>query len=198
MGASATNYMFQAGCRGVAKREENLKYIPFIFRMARKRKSLLAAAARAREARHIQATPHSYDPEAESTPPKPSLVVVEITSDEECYWTGGVNHTLSSDSEFYWTDGESADGSTSDSQEFSDVEDEVFLQSLNENLAEELEMLTLPTPYQEVLQKLTRKDWKKAESNRGLGYSGNSDRTKQREAQKARTKAVQDAALRKT
>jgi hypothetical protein len=84
---------------------------------------------------------------------------------------------LSSDSEFYWTDGKS-DGSISDSQEFSEVEDEVFLQSLKENLVEELEMLAVPTPYQEVLQKLTMKDWKKAESNRGLGYSGNSERTK--------------------
>jgi hypothetical protein len=67
-------------------------------------------------------------------------------------------------------DGES-DGSTSDSQEFSEVEDEVFLQSLKENLAEELEMLAVPTPYQEVVQKLTMKDWKKAESNCGIKLS---------------------------
>jgi hypothetical protein len=62
MGANTTNYMFQAGCRGVAKREENLKSIPIIFCMACKRKSHLAAAACAREAQHIQATSHSYDP----------------------------------------------------------------------------------------------------------------------------------------
>jgi hypothetical protein len=58
MGANATNYMFQAGCRAVVKREENLNPVPFIFRMARKGKSRLAA-------RHIQATSSSYDPEAE-------------------------------------------------------------------------------------------------------------------------------------
>jgi hypothetical protein len=73
-----------------------------------------------------------------------------------------------------------------------------YWKSLKENLAEELEILAEPTPYQEVLKKLTTKEWKKAESNRGLGYSGNSERTKQREGQKARAKAIEDTALQKT
>lgn len=167
--------------------------------MAHKRKHLLAAAARAREARLNQqqsANPGFEEINSENTAPKSNLAL-EINSDEECCWEGGVNHTLSSDSEFYQTEGESEE-STSDSEEFSEVEDEDLLRSLQENLAQELKMLASPTPYQEVLQNLTTKDWKKAEQNRGFGYTGNSQRSKERDAQKARAKAVQDEALRKT
>jgi hypothetical protein len=179
--------MFPAG-RGTTKTKTKTEIFTQFCCMARKRKPCLAAAACAHQVRHFQETSNSNDPEAKITILIHPPIVLEITSDTEGHWTGGVNHTLLSDSEFYWTDGES-DGSTSDSQEFSEVEDEVFLQSLKENLAEKLEMLAVPTPYQEVLQKLTMKDWKKGESNCGLGYSGNSERTKQQEAQEGTHKS---------
>jgi hypothetical protein len=139
MGANTTNYMFQTGSRDMAKMRRKFEFSPPFFSMARKRRSRLATAARARAVRHIQAISAPNDPEDKIITPTPPTVL-EIISDEECHWTGGVNHTLSSDSEFYWTDGESK-GSTSDSQEFSEMEDEDFLQSLKENLAEELETI---------------------------------------------------------
>jgi hypothetical protein len=66
MSANTTNYMFQAG-RGAAKSKRKFEFFTQFCCMAHKRKSRLAAAARARQARHFQETSNSNDPEAEIT-----------------------------------------------------------------------------------------------------------------------------------
>ena len=53
------------------------------------------------------------------------------------------------------------------------------------------------TPYTEMMRPLTEKDWKGIESNRKLGYNGQSGRTKRRKEMAARRKAEADATLRK-
>jgi hypothetical protein len=93
MSANATNYMFQAG-RGATKSKRNFEFFSQSCCMARKRKSRLAAVARARQAQHFQETSNSNDPEAEITIPIRPPIVLDITSDEEYHWTGGVNHSV--------------------------------------------------------------------------------------------------------
>jgi hypothetical protein len=114
--------------------------------------------------------------------------------DDECEWEGGVNHVLSSDSGTDWTKSDSDSDPQSD---FSELEGQELVESLQSCLEKELEMLGSQTPYEKVLiRRLTLGDWKKAEGNRGFGYTGNSDRSKRRKEQQAREKAKQDEVLR--
>ena len=112
----------------------------------------------------------------------------------ECDWDGSVNHCLSSDSD--WED-ESDDGFESDDTEFSELEGEDLKESLQKALEAELALLTQLTPYEVILQ-ATSKEWKRAEQNRGLGYNGQSDRTRRCHEKKARDKENEDKELRKT
>ena len=60
---------------------------------------------------------------------------------------------------------------------------------LDDNLQElkaELEDLFTPTKYDQIMEPKLTTDWKKAEQNRNLGYSGNSKRTRERRAKEAR------------
>jgi hypothetical protein len=142
------------------------------------KKSHAAAAARAREGRARKLFGNN----------------LTESIDEECQWTGGVNHILSSDSEFCWTDSDTDSESESD---FSELEGQELIESLHACLEKELEMLGAQTPYEKVSQRtLTSEEWKKAEGNRGLGYTGNSDRSRRRKEQEARKKEEKDAVLR--
>jgi hypothetical protein len=65
--------------------------------------------------------------------------------------------------------------------ELSDFDEEIL-----ETLKAELASLAKPGTVFEALGKSTsKKDWKKAEANRSLRYSGNSERTRSRQAKQA-------------
>jgi len=69
---------------------------------------------------------------------------------------------------------------------------------LRRSMEHELRLLTEPTPYKRIMKSRTSKEWKEAESKRGFGYTGLSDRRRRALDQKAREKAVTDAKLRKS
>jgi hypothetical protein len=149
------------------------KKVSLFSTMPSKKRFLAAAAARAREGRAQKSH----------------------RSDEECEWTGGVNHILSSDSEFHWTD---SDTDTDSESDFSELEGQELIGSLQACLDRELAILGEQTPYDKLSQQtLTTKAWKEAEAKRGFGYTGNSDRTRRRKDKEARKKGEKDAILRK-
>ncbi|KAF9497595.1 hypothetical protein BDN71DRAFT_1504597 [Pleurotus eryngii] len=148
--------------------------------MARKKKSVLVAAARARNAKF-----------AKKLEQKP--IEISSSSDSEvCHWDGGVNHEPTSDSEFCITDSEM---DTSDCEEFSDLDGEDLVDSIEE----EMKKKGLPVPLAIIMQSAGQTAvWKKAERNWAMGYNGQSARTKQLHAKKACEKAATDVVLRKS
>ena len=72
--------------------------------------------------------------------------------------------------------------------EYSELEEEDLVQVLQA----EIEALSQPSPYDEIMRKLTSKDWEKAEQNRGLRYNGHSARTRRYHEKKARDKEEGD------
>lgn len=150
--------------------------------MSRKKKSVLAAAARAREGKQAKKLARASE-------------VIEISSNsgmdlEVCSWDGGVNHEVTSDSEFCLTDSDDE----SEAEEFSDLDGEELVQSIEE----EMKKMGLPKPLAIIMQSVGKTAvWKKAEQNRAMGYNGLSTRTQQFHAQKARRKEAEDAILRK-
>lgn len=142
--------------------------------MGRKKNSKVAAAARARAGKKR----------------------IEDISDESdvCDWDGTVNHKYcesDSDSDF-----EFSPSSESDSEEeLSELDGE----DLVESIEAERKKLGLPEPLAIIMESAGNVTvWAKAEKNRGLGYNGQSKRTQQHRAQKAREKAKIDEELRKT
>ncbi|KZT30319.1 hypothetical protein NEOLEDRAFT_1144727 [Neolentinus lepideus HHB14362 ss-1] len=112
---------------------------------------------------------------------------------EECAWDGTVNHwPLDTDSE--WS-GESGEES---GEEISELEGDELAESIGKELDRELQRLNQSSPYEQLTQKHTSKDWKRAESNRHLRYNGNSDRTQCRNEQAAHMKEDQDALTQKS
>ena len=124
---------------------------------------------------------------------------VDIGSDppsdsEICFWDGGVNH--------YPSDVEETTHWNSDSEEegFSDLQGDELLQSLQKTQQKELERIenvSKPTAFDKMSQDLTSEEWKKAESNRHLGYSKGSTRTQCCHDLEARQKEEKDYEIRK-
>lgn len=93
-------------------------------------------------------------------------------------------------------------GSDADEEDDSDIEELDGIE-LVESLQRELEskdILAVEASAYDTLNphKITAQVWKKAESNRHLGYTGNSARTGRRKDLQARRKAERDAVSRKT
>src|SRR6266487_208167 len=108
-----------------------------------------------------------------------------LGSDNECSWDGGINYTESNTSDSdYWS---GLDSSESDSEsDLEELEGKDLRLSLEAELKRELELLNQPSPYEEIRRTISCKEWKRAESNRSLGYNGHSKRTKQRHEKIAR------------
>ena len=130
------------------------------------------AAARATAARLIptnvrdNAIPATSENRASSDP------------DSDCGYAGGVNCDWSdSDSEY--------DEDYTDMESLEDMDGDELDDNLQE-LKAELEDLFTPTKYDQIMEPKLTTDWKKAEQNRNLGYSGNSKRTRERRAKEAR------------
>ncbi|THH20303.1 hypothetical protein EUX98_g8606 [Antrodiella citrinella] len=123
-------------------------------------------------------------------------------SDTENYctaWTGGVSHNPygSDGSDSDWEDDEM--GSDNDSSDSEGVEMEVNALDGDELLAsirDELQKLSEPTPYEVLLN--DPHNWKKAESQRNLGYNGQAERTKRGHAKRARDKEKEAEKMRKS
>jgi len=122
-------------------------------------------------------------------------------------WTGGVNHDPEMDgSDFSWwedtsvtDDSESGDSDGPGSTSGADSEDEdAWRGRLQKEIEHEIQLLNEPSPFEVLMVHRTQEDWKKAESNRSLGYNGNSGRNQRRRDKKARDKEDRDAKLRKT
>ena len=97
-----------------------------------------------------------------------------------------------------WNDSEADDKDDSERTEYSDLEGDSLVESLQKTLEAELESLRKPTPYEAIKRDLSTKNWKKTEQNRGFGYSGHSDWTKQHHDKKACNKEEEDKNLRKS
>jgi hypothetical protein len=133
------------------------------------------------------------DSEARFIPsfPESELPDLEPVSDDdqnECSWDGGVNHTLS-DSEADWKSTENSDDEGADSDSgLSELEGPDLVESLKNQLEQEIAALSHATPYERIKAPISSTHWKKTESNHGLGYTRNSDRTRHQ-----RQKDVRDA-----
>ena len=162
--------------------------------MARKHKIVAAARARAGKKKHPLPPPHLHLPEANPDLANPSPateftdhVLFSSEPESDCGYTGGVDCSISdTESDSEWIDSGSGDSDGSIS--------EFCGQELEENLREireEVEVLHAASPYALIMGKKLKKDWRKVERNRALGYTGNSVRSKQRHAKDARERELQ-------
>jgi hypothetical protein len=85
-------------------------------------------------------------------------------------------------SEDKWDDGET--------ESLAELEGDELENNL-QNLRQEAQWFSMPTPYVEMLKKKTMKEWTAAESSHCLGYNGLSNRTGCRHLQKAREREVE-------
>ena len=108
-----------------------------------------------------------------------------IPSDcEETRWTGGVNHDPETEnSDFSWEEETESpydeEGVTDDDEHHWEVQNKVTAHAI-------------------LMAESAKVSWKKAESKRALGYTGNSARTVRRQNKQARDKEKEDVKLRKT
>jgi hypothetical protein len=145
-------------------------------------KTQKAAAARAWAAKSQKKPVECSDLAIESLEPEHANHNSEI----ECTgWNGGVNYVASDtdtdDKDWKDTDSDSGgaksgeDLGEDDNKDLEGLEGEDLLDSLQnrwELLQQELKDLGRATPYEHILKKTTAKEWKKAETNCGLGYNG--------------------------
>jgi hypothetical protein len=104
------------------------------------------------------------------------------SDDEVCSWTGGVNYQPS---DHDLTDG--SEYSDDDSERYlEDLNDQELVQHLECEVQAEIALLQNQTVFEQLQRKATDSEWKKAESNRALGYNGQSDRTHRRKNKEAR------------
>jgi hypothetical protein len=134
--------------------------------MARKAKKTAVAHARA-----FCHTKHHPEADLESNDAQPAGHDDDDVEDK-CGYKGDINCCWSEDSDYApdsdsdWSDGD---------ESVVEFEGEELEQNLTA-LRAEVEALKCPTKYEEVsaASKMTMKDWRKVESNRALGYTGNS------------------------
>jgi hypothetical protein len=169
--------------------------------MGQKSKQKTASIQHAREAKAFQYAKNSErapDSDHESTSSAVQQGSRDCESESECDWDRGVNH-FPSDSD--WdslndSDWETDSSSESDFGDVSELEGDELVESLQAMLEAEMQILSIPTPYEQILKPHTSGDWKKAERNRRLGYNKLSGRTQRREALEAREKEKLDSVAR--
>ena len=161
--------------------------------MSRTSKRFLKAAAAARAAKaNKSAEPTQKDSK------RAAIEILDSNSDSDgnsdhteveskCGWDGDVNQAGESDDDDYSSDS---------GEELQELEGIELLQSLELCSTKEKELQAASAQYLELLRNVSQKEWEKAETNRGLGYSGLSVRTKRRHNQKAREKEANDAVMR--
>ena len=151
-----------------------------------------AAAPQVRAARHCTARATS---DSNDVPASNSAAVIEIDSDspseQDCGYTGGVNHQFSGTEYDSGTESEWSNGSGSDEDSVVELEGDELDANLHE-LRKKAHAKALEgfPKYAKIVMKKSAFEWKKAEKNRALGYTGNSQRTQQRRAKEARDQAA--------
>ena len=144
--------------------------------------------------------------EATRAPPEPSSSDTDTVEngqadsessgdDVKCTgWNGGVSHYVSSDDKLIII----SDDNSGEEEvgELSGSELEEVLQRHLKTLEVTLQSSAETNAHSAIMHEQTKKDWKKAESRRSLGYNGQSARTKRHHEQLARKKEKGDAKLR--
>ena len=103
---------------------------------------------------------------------------VELESDSDCGYRGGVDHYPSDD-------GEDTEEDWSDDESLAELEGDELEASLSV-LRNEAEIHSVPSHFWQMMSQRDPKEWKKAEANRALGYNKNSTRTQERRRKEAR------------
>jgi hypothetical protein len=164
-------------------------------RMAKNKKEA-AARARAGRARSrasiavaaVAAAQIPQLPDADIAPEMQIFIGDEtdaFESDRDCGYTRGVNCSPDSDSEHSGT-------SWSDTETLAELDGAELEENLQMLLAEELqdlEGLANASKYSQIAAPKSDKVWKKSEKNRALGYTGSSQRTRQRNDKASRDRA---------
>lgn len=109
-------------------------------------------------------------------------ITVDSDSDSDCQYLGGVNFYPSDDD--YTDSGE--ESTDTELESLAELEGDELEANLRELRAELEDLGTIHTKYDHIMQMKSVTDWKKAERNRTLGYTGNSRRTQLRKAKEAR------------
>ncbi len=114
--------------------------------------------------------------------------ILDDEDDSICY-NGGVTELLSDSDSDEWS---LSDSDSDDEGEDSDIESSYeYDGEVMESLKKELASLTEKTAYQKLAdEKKTAAQWKKAEANQSLGYTGNLERTASRHRNQARQRQV--------
>jgi hypothetical protein len=121
--------------------------------------------------------------------------VIEIDydspSEQDCGYTGGVNYRFSNTEYDSATESEWSNGSGSDEDSVVKLEGDKLDANLHElgKKAHNKALEAFPK-YAQIVMKKSAVEWKKAEKTRTLGYTGNSQQTKQRRAKEARDRAT--------
>lgn len=146
----------------------------------------------------LQATPAQTYSELQEQTSEPSKLcgrevnLIELDSEYECGYTGGVSCYWSDTGDEYETDS-NADSERSECDSLCELEGS----ELEENLRElREEVIALGTSVDSLFDKISKPKtgavWKKAERNRSLGYNGLSGRTQRRRDKAARDQADQN------
>lgn len=135
------------------------------------------AAAHAHAGHYTNGQPFSESGSAETAEfhqnPDPFELIMVEDSDSECNYTGGVNVDSESDEDYGPSDDEWSEAETIEELEGDELE-----ANLEELLAEATQLEA--AKYVQITAWKSKKDWRKAECNWSLGYSGNSWQTQQR------------------
>jgi ribosomal protein S13 len=166
-------------------------------RPSNKRKKHLKSAARARAGpSHVPEISTENKPAGASPIRATSVSDLTLEGDQDvCSWTGGVNNHLE-DRPDDWVD-------TPEDLEMDDLEElegEELQNSLENQMDQESEMFEKADAaiYRKLMRSISSKEWKRAEMNRGLGYNGQSERSKQRKKKEVKDRARRDEQTRKT
>jgi len=120
----------------------------------------------------------------------PATTINKLAHGFDCGYTGGVNHDPSSDHLDVCT--EILDLADSDAMSLCELDGN----ELEENLAalrlseDMLEQSTCSNGWKGIFGKKSTEEWKKAESNRALGYNGHSKRAKRQKEKETRDRAA--------
>jgi len=152
-----------------------------------------AAAARARAARWPRAARATCNSNTAPTASNPAVIEIDYDSpsEQDCGYTGGVNYRFSDTEYDSATESEWSNGSGSDEDSVVELEGDELDANLHElrKKAHDKALEEFPK-YAQIVMKKSAVEWKKAEKNRTLGYTGNSQRTQQRRAKEAQDRAT--------
>jgi hypothetical protein len=133
-----------------------------------------AAATRARAARHCtQAVNQVSDSDSNDM----SVSIEADSDDQDCRYMGGVDYQFSGTEYDSGQESEWSDGSESDEESLVELEGDELEANLHK--LRQAQALEAFLKYAQIVMNKSASEWKKAEKNRALGYTGNSKCTQQ-------------------